>query len=119
MVRFCAAFFVILSGGISADAFKPSTHYQSKNSFHIFSQHAKSRASNSVLVRMVENDDDDKKDDFWSAPASSLQSLLKPMKDGKKMVVKALAGEYDEKATLAKLKGLIADNRILMLSFTT
>jgi hypothetical protein len=41
------------------------------------------------------------------------------LKDGKKKVVKSLAGEYDETAVKARIDGLIGDNPVLMFSFTT
>ena len=37
----------------------------------------------------------------------------------KKNLVKSLAGEYDESAVRARLDGLVNDNPVLMLSFTT
>ncbi len=41
------------------------------------------------------------------------------LKEGKKALVKKLAGDYDAAAVRARLDGLIADNKVLMLSFTT
>ena len=41
------------------------------------------------------------------------------IKDGKKALVKKLAGDYDAVAVRARLDGLIADNKVLMLSFNT
>lgn len=41
------------------------------------------------------------------------------LKEGKKALVKKLAGDYDKAAVRARLNGLIADNKVLMLSFTT
>jgi len=40
-----------------------------------------------------------------------------PFNDGKKALVKMLAGEYDSPAVRAKLMGLIQDEPVLMLSF--
>ena len=39
--------------------------------------------------------------------------------EGKKKLVKSLAGDYDEAAIKARVNGLIADSPVLMLSFTT
>jgi hypothetical protein len=41
------------------------------------------------------------------------------LNDGKKALVKSLAGEYDAPAVQARMQGLINDNTVLMLSFTT
>jgi hypothetical protein len=41
------------------------------------------------------------------------------IKEGKKALVKKLAGDYDAAAVRARLDGLIADNKVLMLSFNT
>ena len=38
---------------------------------------------------------------------------------GKKAFVKSLAGDYDAIAVRTKIDGLIKDNSVLMLSFTT
>jgi hypothetical protein len=39
--------------------------------------------------------------------------------EGKKALVKSLAGEYDEVAVKARIDGLIAENPVFMFSFTT
>eukprot|EP00980_Cylindrotheca_fusiformis_P015912 scaffold4658_cov118-Cylindrotheca_fusiformis.AAC.18 len=41
------------------------------------------------------------------------------LKEGKKKLVKSLAGEYDEAAIKDRVDGLIGDNPVLMFSFTT
>jgi hypothetical protein len=41
------------------------------------------------------------------------------LNDGKKALVRGMAGEYDREAVQARISGLIADNPVLMLSFTT
>lgn len=41
------------------------------------------------------------------------------LKKGKQALVKSLAGDYDEAAVRARLDGLINNNPVLMLSFTT
>ena len=53
--------------------------------------------------------------------ADKLQNVLtnSPLNEGKKALVKSLAGDYDVEATRAKLNGLIDTSPVLMLSFTT
>jgi len=46
-------------------------------------------------------------------------NILDLFNDGKKKLVKSLAGDYDEDAVRARTNGLINDNPVLMLSFTT
>ena len=41
------------------------------------------------------------------------------LNEGKKALVKSLAGEYDEAAIKARMDGLIAENPVFMFSFTT
>jgi glutaredoxin 3 len=45
--------------------------------------------------------------------------LMDFLNTGKKALVKSLAGEYDSVAIRQRLDGLIAQNNVLMLSFTT
>ena len=45
--------------------------------------------------------------------------LMDFLKQGKQALVKSLAGDYDSVAVRERLDGLIADNKVLMLSFTT
>ena len=45
--------------------------------------------------------------------------LFDLLNEGKKALVKKLAGDYDAAAIRARLDGLIQDNAVLMLSFTT
>ena len=56
---------------------------------------------------------------WYAEIANTVQNLLtnSPLNEGKKAVVKMLAGPYDEVAVRAKLEGLIADEPVLMLSF--
>ena len=51
--------------------------------------------------------------------ANTVQNLLtnSPLNEGKKAVVKMMAGPYDAKAVGARLDSLIADEPVLMLSF--
>ena len=56
---------------------------------------------------------------WYAEIANTVQNLLtnSPLNEGKKAVVKMLAGPYDEVAVRAKLDGLIAAEPVLMLSF--
>mmetsp|Transcript_26626 Transcript_26626/g.37505 ORF Transcript_26626/g.37505 Transcript_26626/m.37505 type:complete len:118 (-) Transcript_26626:554-907(-) len=65
------------------------------------------------------NENDDPTKVWYAGLANSIQNVLtnSPLNEGKKALVKALAGEYDEEATRAKLEGLISENEVLMLSF--
>ena len=55
-----------------------------------------------------------------SQKVSSTQiQLFEIFNEGKKKLVKSLAGEYDEEAIKARVLGLIEANPVLMLSFTT
>ena len=69
----------------------------------------------SVLVRHAE----DPTKVWYADLANGVQNLLQnsPLNEGKKAVVKMMAGGYDVRATNAKLDELIA-NPVVMLSFT-
>ena len=55
-----------------------------------------------------------------SSTATTTQlGLFDFLKEGKKALVKSLAGEFDEAAVKARLDNLVSDNKVLMLSFTT
>jgi len=41
------------------------------------------------------------------------------LNEGKKALVKSLAGDYDAEIIRTRIENLIADNSVLMLSFTT
>ncbi len=41
------------------------------------------------------------------------------LNDGKKALVKSLAGEYDQAAIQARIQGLVDSNSVFMFSFTT
>lgn len=41
------------------------------------------------------------------------------LNEGKKALVKSLAGEYDQVAIQARIQGLVDESPVLMLSFTT
>ena len=56
---------------------------------------------------------------WYAAIADTVQNILtnSPLNEGKKALVRKLAGEYDAVAVRAKLEGLIANEPVLMLSF--
>ena len=58
---------------------------------------------------------------WYAELANGIQNVLtnSPLNEGKKAMVKAMAGDYDVEATRAKLQGLVDDSPVLMLSFTT
>ena len=67
-----------------------------------------------------EEDDNDPTKVWYAGIADNIQKVLtnSPLNEGKKALVKSLAGEYDEVAVANKLNGLIQDEPVLMLSFT-
>jgi hypothetical protein len=81
------------------------------------------RASPSTPTAFMCPDSDNKDDDptkvWYAGLADAIQNVLtnSPLNEGKKALVKSLAGEYDQEAVRAKLDGLIADKPVLMLSF--
>lgn len=48
-----------------------------------------------------------------------VNDLFSFVKEGKKRLVKSIAGDYDAVAVRGKIDKLISDNPVLMLSFTT
>ncbi len=48
-----------------------------------------------------------------------IDDLFSFVKEGKKRLVKSIAGDYDAAAVRGKIDGLISENPVLMLSFTT
>lgn len=59
-----------------------------------------------------------------AAPRASSSSptqlgLFNVFNEGKKALVRTLAGDYDQAAIRARLNGLIAENKVLFLSFET
>ena len=48
-------------------------------------------------------------------PQSTQLGLFGFLKDGKKALVRSLAGDFDEAAIQKRLEGLIANNKVLML----
>ena len=56
---------------------------------------------------------------WYAGVADVVQNFLtnSPLNEGKKALVKSLAGDYDVEATRAKLNGLIDNEPVLFLSF--
>ena len=80
-----------------------------------------SSSNNHHLMKLYAEKKDPTK--VWYAEiANGIQNVLtnSPLKDGKKALVKSLAGDYDEVAVRACLDCLIesSQNGVLMLSFT-
>jgi len=67
-----------------------------------------------------EEEDKDPTKVWYAGIADNIQKVLtnSPLNEGKKALVKSLAGEYDEVAVANKLNGLIQDEPVLMMSFT-
>jgi len=65
------------------------------------------------------NNDDDPTKVWYAGVADAVQNVLtnSPLNEGKKALVKSLAGDYDVEATRAKLTGLVANEPVLFLSF--
>ena len=51
-----------------------------------------------------------------SGSSSTELGIMNFLNEGKKKMVKSMAGEYDEAAIKARIDGLIADNSVLMFS---
>ena len=45
--------------------------------------------------------------------------MFEMFNEGKKLLVKKLAGDYDEAAIRSRIDALVTENQVLMLSFTT
>ena len=54
-----------------------------------------------------------------AASSSTRLHLFNVFNEGKKALVRQLAGDYDQAAIRARLEGLIADSPVLFLSFET
>lgn len=61
----------------------------------------------SAIIAHLQNDDD----------AARLVRLFDLFDEGKKALVKSLAGDYDEAAIKSRLDDLVSRNKVLMLSF--
>ena len=79
-----------------------------------------SRISLAMCPGGEKNDSENDPTKVWYAGvADVVQNLLtnSPLNEGKKALVKSLAGDYDVEATRAKLNGLIDNEPVLFLSF--
>merc|ERR1719201_1114660 len=81
------------------------------------------RQQSKQTKNILHNDKDGNSNDptkvWYAAIADTVQNVLtnSPLNEGKKALVRKLAGEYDAVAVRAKLEGLIANEPVLMLSF--
>mmetsp|Transcript_21138 Transcript_21138/g.32130 ORF Transcript_21138/g.32130 Transcript_21138/m.32130 type:complete len:110 (+) Transcript_21138:150-479(+) len=86
-------------------------------------QQPKSRRTQILCGKQSDSDNDPTK--VWYAQISNdIQKILtsnSPLNEGKKALVRKLAGDYDREATRAKLNAYIDNSQkgVLMLSFTT
>ena len=76
-----------------------------------------------VSLRMGDDKDDDPTKVWYAGVADMVQKALtnSPLNEGKKALVKSLAGNYDQAAVRARLENWIGDQEkpVLMLSFRT
>ena len=56
---------------------------------------------------------------FAAPPPRTRANLFDFLKDGKKALVRSLAGEYDAPAVRERIDGLVKGNPVLMFSFRT
>jgi len=108
------AIFAFLFSTVTVEGFAPSNQQQ---------QQSKSRTTSRILCGKQSDNDDPTK--VWYAQISNdIQKILtsnSPLNEGKKALVRKLAGDYDREATRAKLNAYIENSQksVLMLSFTT
>lgn len=64
-------------------------------------------------------EEDDPTKVWYANIANGIQGILtnSPLNEGKKALVRSLAGDYDRVAVRAKLDSLVKENPVLMLSF--
>ena len=101
-----AAMFLLIQQ--SADAFLPRERV-------VYHAQTKIVASSSGS----NNNSEDPTKSFVAGVADTVQNFLtnSPLNEGKKALVRSLAGEYDQAAIQAKLNGFITEKPVLMLSF--
>ena len=75
----------------------------------------------SAFVRSPIRNDKSSVSSFSSSSSTSMGvgNIVGLFDEGKKKLVKSMAGEYDAEAIQARTNGLINDNPVLMFSFTT
>jgi len=98
----------------TSSAFNPSSMMAS----------ARRRGEHSGRTKTVcrgSNSDEDPTKVWYAGVANVIQNALtnSPLNEGKKALVRALAGDYDQAATRAKLENMIATEKVLMFSFPT
>ena len=86
-----------------------------------FAPRPESTTQNALVVRQMSNGSDDPTKVWYAGFADKVQNVLtnSPLNEGKKALVRSLAGNYDQAAIQAKINGLIEEKPVLMLSFRT
>lgn len=74
-----------------------------------------------LTIRQLSSNQDDPTKVWYAGLADVVQNALtnSPLNEGKKALVKSLAGSYNQAEIQAKLNGWIEDKPVLMLSFRT
>lgn len=79
-------------------------------------------AAATTPLNMANNNNDDPTQVWYAKISDTIQNVLtsnSPLNEGKKALVRSLAGDYDQAAVQARLNGLIREKPVLMLSFRT
>lgn len=89
------------------------------NAFVSRSNNNHAKISSAIQMCPAGGDSDDPTKVWYAGLANSIQNVLtnSPLNEGKKALVKGLAGDYDQTAIRAQLDSLITSNKVLMLSF--
>jgi len=108
--------------GLTSGAFVVVSSHSHRPATRTCTSTAVGRNRNRSILHAASGDNDDDPTKVWYAGvANAIQNVLtnSPLNEGKKALVKSLAGEYDEVAVKARLNDLIADSNsgVLMLSF--
>lgn len=87
-------------------------------------QQSKAGSHHTRILCGKQSGNDDPTKAWYAQISNDIQKILtsnSPLNEGKKALVRKLAGDYDVEATRAKLNGYIdnSKNSVLMLSFTT
>jgi glutaredoxin 3 len=109
------AIFAFLFSTATVEGFAPSNQQQ---------QQSKSSRRTSRILCGKQSDNDDPTKVWYAQISNDIQKILtsnSPLNEGKKALVRKLAGDYDREATRAKLNAYIDNSQksVLMLSFTT
>jgi hypothetical protein len=107
-----AAFLLLMQHCTTGSAFIPRTNNPVQTAEYAVVRKMASSNSN-------RNDPEDPTKGFIASIADTVQNVLtnSPLNEGKKALVRSLAGDYDEAAIRSKLDGLISDKPVLMFSF--